>query len=561
MRHSWRPEALSRLDETFDLVILGGGITGCGVLMEAAQRGLSVLLLEKGDLASGTSSRSSKLLHGGLRYLKQGKLHLTRLSCRERDRYLRLNPELARPLRFLYPVRHGDPVPAWALGLGLWLYDRFATRTGGRDGVGDPTHRRLDRDQARELAPDLAVEEGETTFTYGDGLADDARLTLAVAATGIAAGGRLLLRAEALEMPRDARGRISGVVFRDLETGQSHTARARLVVNAAGVWVDRLRERAGLSGRRLRPSRGSHLVFRPDRLPLEAAVAAPSPDDGRPVFLIPHPEGVLAGTTDLFHQGSLDDPRPTAEETDYLLRAAQSLFPERHLDHGDVVGAFAGLRPILDDRATDPSKASRDEAIWEEEGMLSVTGGKLTTWRVMAEEAVDEALRHLAKHRDGERAASARPTVSAGTPLVGRAPEDLPDRLAALWPSSVGAPREVARAAARRLRGMAPWLPRLAHDESEMHPLLDGGDLCAAEVRAHLAFGAVLRLEDLLLRRVRVGVWDPPRARELVPRLRTFFQQELAWDTARWETEEERCAEALEGWRPPYNQTTTTNPQ
>lgn len=546
----WRRETLARLDRPFDLVVLGGGITGCGVLMEAAQRGLSVLLLEKGDLASGTSSRSSKLLHGGLRYLKQGKLHLTRLSCRERDRRLRLNPELARPLRFVYPVRRGDPVPAWAMGLGLWLYDRFAERVPG----GPREHRRLSRDQARKLAPELGLAPGETAFSYGDGVADDARLTRAVAATGVAAGGRLLLRAEALELPRDARGRISGVVFRDLETGASHTVHARLVVNAAGVWVDRVRERAGLSGRRLRPSRGSHLVFACDRLPLSAAAAAPSPDDGRPVFLIPHPEGVLAGTTDLFHDGPLDDPRPTAEEAGYLLRAAQSLFPDRHLDAADVVGAFAGLRPILDDRATDPSKASRDEAIWEEEGLLSVTGGKLTTWRVMAEEAVDEALRLLDP-------VPSRRSVSAGTALAGRAPEDLGERLAAHWQASHGAPREVALAAARRLRGGAPWLPRLARDDRELHPLVDGGDLCAAEVRAHLALGAVLRLEDLLLRRVRLGMWDPPQAQELAPRLRNVFREELGWDATRWEREEESCARALESWRTPYIQTSTTKPQ
>ena len=538
----FREEALSRLGEGFDLLVLGGGITGCGVLMEAAQRGLSVLLVEKGDLASGTSSRSSKLIHGGLRYLKQMQLHLTRLSCRERDRYLALNPELVRPLHFVYPVRRGDPVPGWALEMGLRLYDRFTER-GGR-------HRRLEPEEAREAAPELALGSDDTAFSYRDGVADDARLTLAVAATGVAAGGRLLPRAEALEVTRDAGGRITGVVVRDLESGKTHTVEASLVVNATGVWVDEMRQRAGIEGRRLRPSRGSHIVLPPERLPLSAAVAAPAPEDGRPVFLIPHPEGVLVGTTDLFHHGSLDDPRPTADEVAYLLRAAQALFPARALGEDDVVGAFAGLRPILDDEAEEPSKASRDEAVWEEDGLLSVAGGKLTTWRAMAEAAVDEALEQLPR----ERRRSAGPSVSAGTALEGRAPEDLGERLAGLWSRHHGAPAGVAHAAARRLRAGATGLPRLAREDRELRPLADGGDLCAAEVRAHLAFGAVRRLEDLLLRRVRIGMWDPEQARDLVarvPELREVFQQELGWDSARWAREEEAFGAALEGWSRP----------
>lgn len=534
----WREEARSRLGEGFDLVIVGGGITGCGVLMEAAQRGLSALLVEKGDVACGTSSRSSKLVHGGLRYLKRIQLHLTRLSCRERDRYLRLNPELVRPIRFVYPVRRGDPVPGWAMEMGLRLYDRFTDRS--------RRHTRLQSTELQELMPKLALEGDETTFAYHDGVADDARLTLAVAATAVAAGGRLLTRAEMVEAVRDPGGRIEGVVVRDLESGDSHRVRARLVINAAGVWVDRVRERAGIPGRRLRPSRGSHIVLPATRLPLEAAVAAPSPDDARPVFLIPHPEGVLVGTTDLFHEGSLDDPRPSGDEVGYLLRAVQSLFPERGLTADDIVGAFAGLRPVLDDRADEPSKASREEAVWIEEGLLSVAGGKLTTWRAMAEDAVDQALEHL----PDERRRAVGPSVSAGTPLVGRAPADLEQRLAGRWGPWATAPTEVTRAAARRLRGLAPLVPRLARDAGELEPLLPGGDLCAAEVRVHLAFGAVVRLEDLLLRRTRVGLWDPPQARALVAELRPLFRRELGWDRRRWQQEEEAFATALAAWTP-----------
>ena len=528
----WREQALSELDETFDLVVIGGGITGCGILLDAAQRGLRVLLLEASDVAAGTSSRSSKLIHGGLRYLKQMQFRITRLACQERDRMLVLNPELVRPVRFLYPVIEDAELPGWVVDLGLWMYDRLTRRK--------ETHVHLLRDEMRSFAPQLRVECMTEGLAYGDAVADDAALTLAVAATGFACGGRVATRVEAEEPVVGSDGRIRGVVFRDLETNAVHRASAHVVVNATGVWVDRTRERFGLEGRRTRPSRGSHLILPAGRLPLAGAVTVPSPDDGRPVFMIPHPEGVLVGTTDLYHEGSLDDPRPTRAEADYLLRALTTYFPAARISEGDVVAAFAGLRPILDTHAENPSEASREEDVWEERGMLSVAGGKLTTWRVTAEEAVDEALRYLPE----ERAERAAPCHTAGTPLVGLAPADLPERLR----RASSAPPEVAAALARRLRSLAWWAVRLARDGKELAPLADGSDLCAAEVRAHLAFGAVVRLEDLLLRRARIGVWQPRLARELAPRLRPLFEEELGWEAGRFERELESLPAALEGW-------------
>jgi glycerol-3-phosphate dehydrogenase len=371
-------------------------------------------------------------------------------------------------------------------------------------------------------------------------VADDAALTLAVAATGLAYGGRIVTRAEVVEGLRDGDGRVSGVVFRDLETGEVHRAEGLLVVNATGVWVDRVREAFGLEDFRLRPSRGSHVVVPSERLPLQAAVTVPSPDDGRPVFFIPHPEGVLLGTTDLFHDGPLDDPRPTRDEVGYLLRAVQARFPTRGIGEADVVGAFAGVRPILSSEAEVPSAASREEAVWEERGLLSVAGGKLTTWRPMAEEVVDEALRLLPE----ERSRLAGPCRTEGTPLAGLAPLDLPERLEA---AHALAP-EVARALARRLRAEAWWAPVLARDGGELRPLVDGGDLTAAEARVHLRLGGVVRLEDLLLRRARVGMWRPELARELAGRLRAPCREELGWDARRWDLELERFERALEGW-------------
>ncbi len=530
----WRRQALARLREPFDLIVVGGGITGCGVLLDAAQRGLRVLLVERHDLAAGTSSRSSKLIHGGLRYLKQMQFRVTRTACRERDRMLSLNPQLVRPIRFVYPANRGDRTPGWTVDLGLWMYDRLTNRP--------QKHSHLDLERLEQLAPGLRVDELDRAMAYTDALADDAQLTVAVAATGYAYGGLVLTYAAVEEATTDLDGRVNGVVLRDLESDKTAVVRASVVVNATGVWVDRLRRRFGFDGRKVRPSRGSHIVLPSDRLPLSAAVTLPSPDDGRPVFVIPHPEGVLVGTTDIYHDGSLADPRPTREEIDYLLRALDANFPERRLAAGDVVGAFAGLRPILASHSDNPSEASREEEIWEENGLLSVAGGKLTTWRPTAEEVVDEALNYLPE----ARAREAAPCLTAGTPLAGLAPPDLADRLR----RAAGVPAETATAMARRLRGLAWWAPQLARDKAELAPLVAGGDLSAAELRVHLAFGAVVHLEDLLLRRVRIGLWHPAQVAELLPGLEPVCRQEMAWDAANWRRETDRLASALAGWSP-----------
>ncbi len=527
----WRRQALSRLDGSLDLLIIGGGVNGAGILMDASLRGLRALLLDKGDIASGTSSRSSKLIHGGLRYLKQMQFGITRLACAERDRMLALDPDLVRPIRFLYPAREDDQVPGWTVDLGLWMYDRLTERP--------ERHAHLEPEEVSRLAPSLDVSRLDRALSYTDAVADDAALTLAIVATGFSHGGLVLSRAEALEPVRALDGRIGGVSFRDVESGRVHQARARVVVNATGVWVDELRDRFGIGGRRVRPSRGSHVVLPRTKIALDAAIAVPSPDDARPVFLIPHPEGILVGTTDLYHDGALDDPRPTGEEVSYLLRAVTSNFPGSSIVASDITGTFAGLRPILDTAAETPSEASREEEIWEEDGMLSVAGGKLTTWRATAEQVVDRVVALLPQ----ERAGTVFPCLTEGTPLAGAAPVDLADRL--MESRDVG--RAVAVGMARRLRGTAFWALSLARGSRELHPLLET-DVTVAELRAHLRFGAVLGLDDLLLRRVRLGMWSPEQARALAPRLRKLVRNELGWDRKKWSRELERFERSLEGW-------------
>jgi len=529
---SWRRASLDSLGNGFDLVVIGGGITGCGVALDAAQRGLGVLLVERGDIAYGTSSRSSKLIHGGLRYLKQMQFRITRLACRERDRMLRLSPHLVHPVRFLYPASHGDSTPGWQVDLGLWMYDRLTARP--------EKHTQLDLTEVSELVPDLGTEGLDRVLAYTDAMADDARLTLAVAATAHAYGTTVLTRCEVIEALRNPSGRVSALVIRDLESGVTHRVESRLVVNAGGVWTDAVREQLGLEGRRVRPSRGIHLILPPEFVPITVAVSWPSPDDGRPVFLVPHPEGLLLGTTDIYYEGDLDDPRPTDDEVDYLLRAAQIAFPNRGIDRTRVRGTFAGLRPILDVHADDPSEASREEDIWEEDGVLTVSGGKLTTWRSTAEEAVDEAVSLL----PDEVTRTVGRCMTKGTPLAGLAPRDLGQRLE----SALGLEPAIAGGMARRLGALAWPAAQLARGKSELRPLRSDVDLCAAEVRAHCRWNAVLHLEDLLLRRVRFGMWNPETAAALLPTLRPVLRREFGWGFKDWQREREGFHAALEGW-------------
>jgi glycerol-3-phosphate dehydrogenase len=528
----WRQTALNRLEETFDVVVIGGGITGCGIFLDAAQRGLRTLLVERGDFASGTSSRSSKLIHGGLRYLKQMQFRITRLACRERDRMLSLNPHLVDAIRFVYPAYHGDRTAGWKVDLGLSLYDRLTDRP--------ERHAQLDEEEILSLAPGLASEGLDRVLAYTDAMADDARLTLAVAATGHAYGGQALTRCDVVRSERSPRGALTRLVLHDLETGNLLHVSTRVAVNATGVWTDVVRDRLGLQGTHLRPSRGIHLVLPRERVQIAAAVSFPAPDDGRPVFMIPHPEGILLGTTDIYHDTELDDPRPTSAEADYLLRAAAAAFPRDPPTRDDICGAFAGLRPILDTHADDPSDASREEDIWEEDGVLSVAGGKLTTWRSTAEEAVDKVLDML----PDERARWAAKCATKGTSLAGLAPGDLAVRLTRAFELEP----EIAAAMARRLGSLSWTTARAARRQSELRPLEKGFDMCSAEIRAHLRWGGVIHLDDLLLRRIRVGMWQPEHSLALLRKLRPIVRSELGWDWGRWKREEQAFAEALEGW-------------
>lgn len=387
-------ETLGR--EEFDLLVVGGGITGCGIARDAALRGLRVALVEKDDFASGTSSRSSRLIHGGLRYLEHGFLHLVFEASSERRRLLRLAPHLVRPLEFLWPVYAGARVPQWKLAAGLTLYDVLALFRN----VG--THRRLSARAIAAREPDLKRDGLVGGARYFDAATDDARLTLANAIGAREAGAVVLNHARVVGLLMD--GTVArGARVVDALGDTRIDARARVVVNATGPWSDEL-NRLGdnapsASGHAaVRGSKGVHVAVARDRIGNHGALTLLAPNDGRVMFILPSGRQTIIGTTDSFTDAPPDEVRASERDVTYLLDAANAFFPTAHLTREDVVSAWAGIRPLIAGGAeqADPGNASREHAIAESaQGVVSITGGKLTTYRVMAAQVVDVAAARL----------------------------------------------------------------------------------------------------------------------------------------------------------------------
>ncbi|MGH9283031.1 MAG: FAD-dependent oxidoreductase, partial [Acidimicrobiales bacterium] len=411
---------LARLaSEPVDVLVIGGGITGAGVALDAASRGLRTALVERGDFAAGTSSRSSKLVHGGLRYLNQREFRLVYEALAERQRLLRLAPHLVRPLPFLIPVfasgtagKAGARAYARAIGAALWMYDA----TGGAR-IGK-LHRRLSRAETLELMPDLDGDRLAAGFLYYDARVDDARLTLTVVKTAASHGAVVANYVEATGL-RHAGDQVVGATLTDRLGGTAVDVDAKVVINAAGVWADELRALdEGRNPRSLRPAKGVHLTLPAGRPHLEVAAVLPVTGDKRSVFVIPWGQRVYVGTTDTDYEGPLDDPVCTAADVDYLLGALNAWLV-RPVDRSEVLGTWAGLRPLVGGtegtgRTADLSR--RHSVRVSPSGLVSIVGGKLTTYRKMAADAVDEAL-------DVRRAAGDRPGVgrsrTASVPLFG----------------------------------------------------------------------------------------------------------------------------------------------
>ena len=532
-----REEVRRRLGTTrFDLLVIGGGITGCGVARDAALRGLRVALVEQGDLASGTSSRSSRLVHGGVRYLEQGALRLVFEASAERRRLLRLAPHLVRPLSFMWPVYRGARVPRWKLTAGLALYDLLALfRNVGR-------HRPLAAGDVLGREPALRADDLVGGATYWDAATDDARLTLAAGLDAARTGAVLATYTRVTEFVREGE-RISGAVVRDTLTGESAIVSARAIVNAAGPWSDAIR---ALEGERrsvgtVRGTKGVHLAVPRERLDNRGALTLITPSDGRVFFVIPDGPLAIIGTTDTDTAEPPGEVRATRGDVGYLLDAANAFFPTARLRADDVISAWAGVRPLASltgDREGAPSRASREHAIAvSHAGVVSVTGGKLTTFRAMAAEVVDVVERHL-----GRRVTSS-PTLARALP--GGA---LGDRVAA-----VAAARNVTQdeAVANRLidaygadwRSVWTECARSPEGRARLVPTLPY--LCG-ELLWSAGHELVVTLGDLLIRRTRIAFETRDHGWGVASHAADVVASMLGWDRQRVGMELERYRQEID---------------
>ncbi len=423
-----RSEILTRLKKTqFDLVVLGGGVTGAGIARDAALRGLSVALVEKRDLANGTSSASSKLIHGGLRYLEQAQLGLVMEGTRERALLRRNAPHLAHPLPFLFPVYKSSRVNMLMVSCGMWAYDILAMFRNFK------RHEMLSRRQTLRAEPLLDPQDLRGSALYYDCATDDARLTLETALDGEAHGAVIATYAEAVSLTQDSIGNTTGLLVRDClddaeisaegSASEPFPVRGRVTVVAAGPWTDEiLRDRKKTE--LLRPTKGSHVVLDRDRLPVSHAVVLTSKKDGRVMFAIPWGKRTIIGTTDTDENESPDTLQASAEDVDYLLETANSYFPSLQANQSDVIATWSGLRPLMGSGESEhASDVSREHAILNlDPGLVAIVGGKLTTYRLMAEQVVDKVLTKL-----GTRA-KLDPCRTKEVPLLGaRDPAALAD--------------------------------------------------------------------------------------------------------------------------------------
>jgi glycerol-3-phosphate dehydrogenase len=530
-----RADALAALErDHFDVVVVGGGITGAGVALDAATRGYSVALVERADFSSGTSSRSSKLVHGGLRYLQNFDLGLVREALLERSLLVALAPHLVTPLPLLVPAFDGRR-PDRLTGVGLNMYDVMSWRRGrDEDEEWSPRrHRTIDGAEAIALAPALAPREPSAAYLFYDCQTDDSRLVLTVLGEAERFGAVCANGCEVTGLvERD--GRAAGVLVRDADGGHEIEVIADNVVNATGVWADRLRPDElydELEVPRIRPSRGTHVTLSRELLPVDVGLIVPAAG-GRSIFVLPWLGRTLVGTTDNDYEGSLDHIPPAGEDVDYLLDALNAYF-ELALRPTDLTGAYAGVRPLIS--TGDPKKSvdiSRKAELYEtSSGLVTITGGKLTTWRRMAKLAVDRIV-----EREGREAPCRTHEIPLGLPID---PADLPD--------SPGVEAEGRAHLAARYGHAAHDVLRLAAERPELSARIVP-DL--PDIAAEAAFAArreqARSLADVLLRRTRLGLLA---ARELSadgaegPRVAArAMAVELGWDDVRVEAE-------IEAWR------------
>jgi len=512
-------------DETFDLVVVGGGVTGAGVVLDAASRGMRAALIERDDFASGTSSKSSKLIHGGLRYLQQGEIGLVYEALAERQRLLNNAPHLVKPLPFLIPMFGKDGIIpakiARLLGTAMWGYDL----TGGLR-IGK-LHQRLDKAEALAYMPTLPEKKLVSAYLYYDAAADDARLVLTLVRTAALEHGAVIANnVGARGLSKDVGGRVDGV---EVEAdGETFTVRARAVVNAAGVWSDDVRAQdEGSHPDSIRPAKGIHITVPWRLVRNEIAAVIPVPKDKRSVFVVPHGEFTYVGTTDTDYDGPVDDPQCTPEDIEYLLRALNGSCTNE-ITAADIVGSWAGLRPLVkaasSGRTADLSR--KHKVARSRSGLVTITGGKLTTYREMAADTVDEVVDEVLPRHGGAEGIGRSRTKKLR--LRGAAGYDTLDAARAVYPA-IG--DELLAHLGDRYGGEARVLmSAIQADPSLAEPLVEGLPYTRAEAQFAVRHEMARSVDDVLSRRTRARLYGRDDSAAAAAAVGELIAAELGWD-------------------------------
>lgn len=509
-------------DQPVDVLVIGGGVTGAGVALDAATRGLSVLLVEQRDYASGTSSRSSKLFHGGLRYLEQLNFTLVREALRERELMLtRLCPHLVKPVSFVYPLKHRIWERPYVTA-GLTLYDTM----GGKSSV--PRHQQLTKSKALRMVPGLKKSALTGALRYYDAKADDARHTLMVARTAASYGARVLTSARVESLQREGE-RVVGATVADVETGRTAAVRAAVVVNCTGVWTDEVQQLAGGRGQfQVRASKGVHIVVPRDRINSESGLILRT--EKSVLFVIPWNMHWIVGTTDTDWNLDLAHPAASRADIDYILDHVNTVLAHP-LTHDDIEGVYAGLRPLLKGESESSSQLSREHAVARPQpGLISIAGGKYTTYRVMAEDAVDAARADLP--------GTVPPSVTDNIPIVGaegyHALSNQVDTIARRHQMPVWR----VEALLNRYGSLVEEIFAMTKEDPSLAEPVPGAE---EYLKVELLYGAThegaLHLDDLLARRTRISIETKDRGVTCARPVAELVADALGWDSERVDDE------------------------
>ncbi|MBI5035102.1 MAG: glycerol-3-phosphate dehydrogenase/oxidase [Chloroflexi bacterium] len=506
--------------QQFDILVVGGGITGAGIARDAAMRGFKMALIDKGDFASGTSSKSSRLVHGGVRYLEMFEFGLVFEASRERRVLWNTIPNLARPLPFIFPVYRDARFPGWMINSGLWLYDALALFRNYRN------HTWMSNDAVTRLARGFDVRNINGAAHYYDGQVDDARLTLETIRSAQRYGAAIANYVQVDSLIKD-KSWVVGVNAHDTLLGDQIEIRARVVVNATGVWTDTLTQLDDpKSLKRMRPTKGAHILVPREKIGAASAVAFPNITDGRLLFSIPWGKFQIIGTTDTDYEDDYDHVFANQADVDYIIAVANHAFPTTPITHADVLSTYAGLRPLICQTGKNTSKTSREHEIWTTpSGLVSIAGGKLTTYRAMAEQLVNVVAKQLRERFD---IVAKNPCMTAKTPIIEGDGEMVSDNL----------PQDVVDHLRQFHGAQYSQVEKLAQSDSNLaQRIADDLPYIWAEVLYAIENEMAMTVTDVLERRLHLLTESRDNGLAAAPQVARMLSEHYDWDKTRIDQE------------------------